>query len=56
MKEMLKFEKELNRLRKRGATGISIFVKPDSNANTLDIAKEAVMCLKMMKKSKSKII
>ena len=56
MKEMLKFEKELNKLRKRGATGMSIFVKPDSKASASDIAKEAAVFLRYMKKNKSKLI
>ena len=53
MKDALKeFDKELSKLRSRGAIGLSIFVRQD--ANTLDCVKEATLGLKLMKKEKTK--
>ena len=49
-KEMRKLEKELNKLRNREATGISIFIKKDSSVK--NCAKEMVLGLKSMKKEK----
>ena len=55
MKEMQKFEKGLNKLRKRGAVGLGIFVG-NTNANSDDIAKEALMFISQMKKNKTRRI
>jgi len=52
MKEMKEFEKELSKLRKRGAVGVSIFVR--EGASVEDCAKEATLFMKGMKKSKTK--
>lgn len=52
MKNML--EKELSKLRNRGATGISIFVRKDKSYE--DYAKDIARALKGMKKSKTKIM
>jgi len=54
MKELKELEKELSKLRNRGAIGISIFCKEcDSIKNC---AKEAILVLKSMKREKTKIV
>jgi len=52
MKEMKEFEKELSKLRKRGAVGVSIFVR--EGASVEDCAKGATSSLRNMKKEKTK--
>ena len=56
MKEMEEFEKELDKLRRRGATGISMFVRRDKDASMSDYAREATKILKCMRRSKTKIM
>jgi len=53
MKTVVKgLNKELNKLRNRGAIGIGIFVR-DGRCNIKDCAKEAVLFIKNMKKEKN---
>ena len=55
MKEMLRFEKGLNKLKNRGAVGLSMFVG-NTNASIEDIAREASVYLRCMKRSKTKVM
>jgi len=54
-KEIVEFEKELNKLRKHGATGISMFVRRNEDASISDYARDAVKMLRYMRRSKTKI-
>jgi len=53
---MQEFEEELNKLKLRGATGISMFLGLNLTKNVDDYAKEALLYLKCMNKEETDIV